>query len=79
MKYGQASGRQPVIFNADFATGRIFFGEPNSTKSSPVKGFMYDPHEQTIVTNGDRIVIEADGSLTTDVLAYIPAKRLWKR
>lgn len=72
MKYGQASGRQPVIFNADFATGRIFFGEPNSTKSSPVKGFMYDPHEQTIVTNGDRIVIEADGSLTTDVFRVYP-------
>lgn len=74
MKYGQASGSQPVIFNADFATGRIFFGEPNSMKSSAAKGFMYDPHEQTITTNGDRIVIEADGSLTTDVFRVNPRK-----
>lgn len=73
MKYGTESSLK-TVFNADFATGRIFFGEPNSMKSSAAKGFMYDPHEQTITTNGDRIVIEADGSLTTDVFRVNPRK-----
>lgn len=73
MKYGGKT-----VFNADFVSGRVFLGEPFSSKSAPLYGFMYDPVTDRITSRGERIVIEADGSLTTECFKVNPREAVFK-
>ena len=73
MKY---EGR--TVFNADFVSGRVFLGEPNSAKNAPLYGFMYDPTTEQITSRGGRIAIESDGSLTTECFKVNPRKAVFK-
>lgn len=60
-----------VIFRIDPESGRIFFGRPNSSHTAPLDGFMYVPPSGnesggTIRSANNKIIINADGSLTID-------------
>lgn len=77
MKYGSESSLK-TVFNADFMSGRVFLGEPDSSKALPQSGFMYDPSNQQITSRGNRIIIESDGSLTTECFKIYPRDEVEK-
>ena len=77
MKYGTESSLK-TVFNADFMSGRVFLGEPDSSKALPQSGFMYDPSNQQITSRGNRIIIESDGSLTTECFKIYPRDEVEK-
>ena len=55
-----------AIFQIDPASGRIFFGEPDSALSSPAAGgFMYDPSVNggSIVSKNNKIIIDSSGNV----------------
>lgn len=62
-----------TVFYIDPATGKTFFGQPNSSYSAPLDGFMYAPPagsetRGTIRSANDKVVINADGTITADGL-----------
>lgn len=57
-------GSQTVL-KVEPSTGKIFFGQPDATATSPLSGFMYDPqNEGAIRMYNDNTVISADGKIT---------------
>ena len=52
-----------IIFKINSENGNIFFGTPNSNSTSPVSGFMYDASNKRIVSKGNKVVINEDGSI----------------
>lgn len=77
MKYGGGSDLK-TVFSADFVSGRVFLGQPNPSKNAPIYGFMYDPITEKITSRGERIVIESDGSLTTECFKVYPREAVFK-
>ena len=52
-----------IIFKINPENGNIFFGTPNSNSTAPASGFMYDASNKRIVSKGNKVVINEDGSI----------------
>lgn len=52
-----------TVLAASFATGKIFLGQPNSSYSSPVTGFMYDPATGVLLSKDAKVQIGQDGTI----------------
>lgn len=53
-----------TVFQIDASTGNVFIGKPNSDLTAPETGFMYDAGNQTISSKGNKLIINADGSIS---------------
>lgn len=53
-----------VVLAASFNTGKIFLGQPNSAFNAPASGFMYDPATSKLTSKDEKVVINADGTIT---------------
>ena len=52
-----------TIFQIDPSSGRVFFGQPNSGLTAPVKGLMFDPSTEEIRSASGRFSIDENGYL----------------
>ncbi len=52
-----------VIFKINPENGNIFFGTPNSNSTAPASGFMYDASNKRIISKGNKVVINENGSI----------------
>lgn len=67
MSYGDANGDTPIIFSANFDSGKIFLGKPDDLNLSPLSGFMYDPATDTLSSRDNYLVIDSQGTIKTPV------------
>lgn len=52
-----------TVLAASFKTGKIFLGQPDSSYSSPLTGFMYDPSSSQLRSKDNKTIIGADGRI----------------
>lgn len=50
-----------TVLAASFKTGKIFLGQPDSSYSSPLTGFMYDPSSGQLRSKDNKTIIGSDG------------------
>lgn len=67
MSYGDANGDTPIIFSANFDSGKIFLGKPDDLYLSPLSGFMYNPATDTLSSRDNYLVIDSQGTIKTPV------------
>ena len=53
-----------TVFQIDAITGNVFIGKPNSNLTAPETGFMYDAGSQVLVSKDNKLIINADGSIS---------------
>ena len=53
-----------TVFQIDASTGNVFIGKPNSNLTAPETGFMYDAGSQVLVSKDNKLIINADGSIS---------------
>ena len=55
-----------IIFYIHPSSGRVFFGQPNTSVSPPVpaSGFMYNPANDSIVSTNENVVVSGDGTIS---------------
>lgn len=47
-------------------SGKIFFGQPDTTLTFPETGFMYDPATKTISSKNKKVIIDSNGQIIAD-------------
>lgn len=57
-------GEYVTVFQIDIDTGNVFLGEPNSTLSAPLTGFMYRASDQMIIGPGEKFKLGSNGNLS---------------
>lgn len=53
-----------TVFQIDASTGNVFIGKPNSNLTAPETGFMYDAGSQVLKSKDNKLIINADGSIS---------------
>lgn len=53
-----------TVFQIDASTGNVFIGKPNSNLTAPETGFMYDAGSQVLKSKNNKLIINADGSIS---------------
>ncbi len=53
-----------TVFQIDASTGNVFIGKPNSNLTAPETGFMYDAESQVLISKDNKLIINADGSIS---------------